>query len=216
MTNVRARRRSLADILDITDLDSAVEDLLDMNEQEFTRAVLLYLEGDRLGMDVMRDPYVIERTFDTIDRLLRQNRRRWSEGEHSDALSRLIESLDTERKAIREEATVARQDRIREQQAERTAAYAERAADRLARAAAKQKAAREELERAQRKSADARALERLKKDHLAEFLAIRREIKAQDAREAAAAAQTREDGAGAADPPMGATAPAVPAQAARV
>jgi hypothetical protein len=72
----RRRRKSLADLIDLSDLDTPSEDLLDMNEQEFTRAVLYYLEGDRLGMDAMRDPDVIERTYDTIDRLLRQYRRR--------------------------------------------------------------------------------------------------------------------------------------------
>lgn len=212
-----ARRKSLADLIDLADLDTAVNDLLDMNEHEFTRAVRYYLEGDRFGMDAMRDPDVIERTYDTIDRLLRQYRRAYREATEPQRppLAQMIESLDIERKAIKTEALAERAARIQETQGERDAEYAERTAARLERAAERQRAAREELDRAQRKGIDARALEVLKKNHLAEFLAIRRGLKEQDAADAATE-RTREDGAGAADPPGGgSTAPGVPVQAAR-
>lgn len=206
----RVRRGSLADIIDISDLDAAVNDLLAMNEQEFTRAVLLYLEGDRLGLEVMRDPDVIERTFDTIDRLLHRNRRRWQDGDRDPELSRLIESLDVERKAIRDEAVKARQARIREQEGKRAVEYHSRVNARLERALAQQRALRTEIERVQSRTPTARALERLKQAHLAEFLGYKREEREKDAE----AERTRENGAGAADPPERSTAPAVSTQAA--
>lgn len=206
----RVRRGSLADIIDITDLDSAVYDLLAMSEQEFTRAALLYLEGDRLGSEVMRDPDVIERTFDTIDRLLRRNRRHWQDGDHSPELARLIESLDVERKTIRDEALRARQARVREQEGERAVEYTSRVNARLERALAQQRALRAEIERTQSRTPTARALERLRKAHESEFLRYKREEREKDAE----AERTRENGAGAADPPERSTAPAVPAQAA--
>lgn len=208
MAPVRARRGSLVDMINLDDLDAAVDDLLDMNEQEFTRAVLLYLEGDRLGRDAMRDPEVIERTYDTIDSLLHSNRRRWQDGDNTRTLSRLIESLDVERKAIRAEALAAREARVREQQGEHEVAYAARVNARLERALDKQRALRAQIEQAQRKGIDARALAELKKRHLREFLDIKRDLKRQDAAEAA----QRE---GAADPAGESTAPSVPNQAAR-
>lgn len=213
MARVRDGQRSLADLIDLTNLDRAVKRLLRMSEEEFAHAVLLYIEGDLLGMDAMRDPDVIERTSEMVERLLRQQRRRWKSGDRSPDLARTIETLDHERKTIRGEARVEREARIRLQEGEHRAEYEERVASRLERAVTRQRAAREELDQVQRKGIDARALEELKRRNLPQFLAIKREIKRKDDE---GGEQARENGAGAADPPKGSTAPAVPTQAVRV
>lgn len=212
MARVRPRRRSLADLIDLDDLGAAVDDLLGMNESEFTRAVLYYLEGDRLGMDAMRDPDVIERTYETIDRLLHAHRQALhnaTDSEKRQRLARMIQSLDFERKAIRDEALAERAARIQETAGERQAEYAERTAARLERAAERQRAAREAIQAAQKKTQRQRAADALVKRHEREYLSILREIQRQDE-------QARIDGGGAADPPGGgSTAPGVPLQAAR-
>jgi hypothetical protein len=59
----------LSDVIPLDDVDAAVDRLLDMDEAEFDRTVLLWLLGGREGAEIMREPDIIERTFDALNRL---------------------------------------------------------------------------------------------------------------------------------------------------
>jgi hypothetical protein len=59
----------LGTLVDLTDEDGAVEQLLDMDEEAFDAAVVTWLLSGRVGTEIMRDYDVVERTYDALCRL---------------------------------------------------------------------------------------------------------------------------------------------------
>jgi hypothetical protein len=60
---------TLADVIPLDDVDTAVDRLLDMDEAEFDKTIVLWLLGGRAGAEIMRDDEIVERTFDSLSRL---------------------------------------------------------------------------------------------------------------------------------------------------
>lgn len=213
----RPRRPSLADKLKLDDIDGSLDILDALTEREYDEYVLLYLRGDRRGMEVMRDPDNVERLWDALNRLRAEYRHRYTDAQGDERLhtAAMIRAIETERREIAPEARKEREVRQREQAAEREVEVLSGVSARLERARAKIEEQRRQIEAAQAKTPRARASEELIRRHTPEYLAILREIRRRDA-EAGTGEQARENGGGAADPPAGgSTTPVVPMQAAR-
>lgn len=203
----RRPRQTLADLVDLDDVESAVDGLLDMPEQDFDNAVTVYLRGDRRGMEAMRHPDLIERLYESLTRLRDERRHRYRESgaEHHPQLRGELQAIEIERREIRPVAEHERRLRLADEASERAARRARREESKLERALE----LRRQLEEAQRSSPRKRAMQRLTEKYPREFLTLVREEQEKDARE-----HTQLDGEGAADPP-GPTAPSIPTQAAR-
>jgi hypothetical protein len=219
MAQVRPRHRpSLSDLVDVDEVETAVDALLEMPEREFDDAVLLYLRGDRQGMEAMRHPDVVERLNDALSRIATRYRgqldrvkARVARGDlptmsrEERFLRGMLRGIDVEHGEIRPLVTHERALRFADERTDAAIERAKRQEARLEHALE----LRRQLEEVQRSSPRKRAMQRLTEKYPREFLALVREEKEKDAREHA-----RLDGEGAADPP-GPTAPSIPTQAAR-
>jgi septal ring factor EnvC (AmiA/AmiB activator) len=209
----RSHRHTLADELDLDDVDGSLDVLDELLERDYDDYVLLYLTGDRRGMEIMRNPYNVERLYDSLNRLRDEYRRRYAEAadDHERArLASLRRAIDTERREIAAEAKLEREERRTEQAAEREIKALSGVNDRLERARAKQEELRRQIEAAQAATPRALAARELQKIHEREYLALVRKYK-RLAEQAGTGERARIDGGGAADPP-GSTAPPVPKQ----
>lgn len=209
----RPRRLTLADKLNLDDVDGSLDALDDLPEQEFDEYVLLYLRGDRQGSEVMRHPDNVERLYDSLTRLRDQYRRQYATAPDADKdrLGAMRRAIDIERRDVAPEAKRERDIRRQEQAVE----VLVKVNARLERAARRQEELRARIDAAQRKSLSAQAADVLISRHQREFVAIKRELKdARDAGREAAGGQAPSNGGGAADP-NGSTAPHLPRQAVR-
>jgi hypothetical protein len=161
----------LGDMVDINDHDAAIDALLDMLEQEFDSAVEAYLAGARRGMEVIRDPDLIERLWESLRRLEGRYGRTVGQSAQPDREARtMLRAIRTEQQEIRADFLAEREDRIASERTERAAQRAERQAGRLQRALE----LREQLDQRQRPTIQSLATKWLIEAHQPEFIALKR------------------------------------------
>jgi hypothetical protein len=152
------------------DEDDAIDVLLDMDGQQFSRAVRAYLRGDRREMDLLRHPDVVLRLDGVLSRIVASHRA-------GDAFRAV---------AARERTEI-----IPLVAAERADAALRAARAKECRAIAEQARAEAHIARlrdiraAETPSLEQRALKALRDRHVAEFIQIKREIRAAEAQQPA-------------------------------